>query len=35
MKVLIAYITTISDDPNMSAEFINGYELHGGTWDGK
>ena len=35
MKVLIAYITTISDDPNMSAEVINGYELHGGTWDGE
>lgn len=34
MKVLIAFLTTESDDPNMEAEFINGYELNGGTWTG-
>jgi len=34
MKVLIAYLTVESDDPLMSQSFIEGYELHGGTWDG-
>lgn len=34
MNVLIAYLTTEGDDPNMEQEFINGYELHGGTWTG-